>query len=184
MPECSRDIIAIDPGPTTCGVVRIGARGPAPEVRWAEKAMPTMQAIELARSTARSGQVVLAIECVQSYGSVIGRSVIETAEVIGRLTEAYWSAGNIAAPQITRVYRTTVKAHLLGSSRGKDSHVRKAIVERYGGEAQAKKGGALHGVVSHAWAALAVALVALDQLQDKHGSETATEAERASLEGV
>ena len=64
------------------------------------------------------------------------------------------------------VYREDVKLHLCGSPRAKDANIRQALIDRWGGKAEAvgtvKKPGPLYGVKSHAWSALAVAVTALE----------------------
>ena len=49
-----------------------------------------------------------------------------------------------------------VKGQICRDSRAKDSNVRQALIDRYGGPSTVKKGGVLHGVSKDVWAALAV----------------------------
>jgi hypothetical protein len=109
----------------------------------------------------------MAIEGIASYGMPVGAEVFQTCIWIGRFIER-WDKPH------TLVYRKDVKLHLCGSTRAKDSNVRQAIIDRYGGKANAignvKAKGPLYGVKSHAWSALAVAITA------EHINNTSTEA--------
>lgn len=105
----------------------------------------------------------LAIECIASYGMAVGKEVFDTCIWIGRLIQAY------EYPELVhRVYRKDVKLHLCGSSRAKDTNVRAALIDLFGGKEAAigrkAKPGPLYGVKSHAWSALAVGVYAAHQM--------------------
>jgi len=60
-----------------------------------------------------------------------------------------------------------VKLHLCGSARAKDTNIRQALIDRYGGSAAIGKKaapGPLYGVSKDVWSALAVAVTAADTL--------------------
>ena len=102
--------------------------------------------------------VPVAIEMVASYGMAVGKEVFETCVWIGRFLQ-------VAGEDRTRlVYRKDVKLHLCGSPRAKDANIRQALIDKWGGKAEAigtsKRPGPLYGVKSHAWPALAVAVTA------------------------
>ena len=105
----------------------------------------------------------VAIEMIASYGMAVGKEVFETCVWIGRFIEA---AGQ---DRVRLVYRKDVKLHLCGSPRAKDANIRQALIDKWGGKAVAvgnsKKPGPLYGVKSHAWAALGVAVTALETKQ-------------------
>lgn len=106
----------------------------------------------------------VAIEMIASYGMAVGKEVFETCLWIGRFVQA-------AGPERVRlVYRKDVKLHLCGTPRAKDPNVRQALIDRWGGKAEAigniKKPGPLYAVKSHAWAALGVAVTALETKPD------------------
>ena len=105
----------------------------------------------------------LAIEMIASYGMPVGREVFETCVWIGRFKQA-WHAPDA----VELVYRRDVKLHLCGSPKAKDANIRQALLDMFsrtgGGKTPqigtAKQPGPLHGVSSHAWAALGVAVTA------------------------
>lgn len=98
----------------------------------------------------------VAIEGVQSFGMPVGREVFETCIWIGRFIEA-------TPLDVTIVYRSEVKSHLCNSMKAKDPMIRQALLDRFGpGRQKAigkkKSPGPLHGISSHCWSALAVAV--------------------------
>lgn len=104
--------------------------------------------------------VVMAIEVMQSYMMNVGRDVFETCEWIGRFTQAW-------GRPYTRLKRTTIKAHLCGTVRAKDSNVRAALIDRFGPTKREAIGlkatpGPLYGVKKDIWSALAVAITYQD----------------------
>lgn len=108
----------------------------------------------------------MAVEMIASYGMSVGREVFETCVVIGQLLEA-WSRPH------TLVFRREVKLHLCGSPRAKDSNIRTALIDRYGGKEKAigRKAtpGVLFGISADCWSALAIAVT----FSETHPSERA-----------
>jgi hypothetical protein len=102
---------------------------------------------------------VLVIEQIEGMGMAVGREVFETVCWAGRFCEAWESH----AWPVVWVTRRAVKLHLCGTSRAKDTNVRQALLDRYGGKAATKKGGPLFGMKSHLWSALALAVTYREQ---------------------
>lgn len=102
----------------------------------------------------RSRGTVLAVEMIASYGMPVGSEVFETCVWIGRFIES-WGGEH------TFVYRRDVKLHLCNSSKAKDSNVRQALLDAWGGKARAlgskKSPGPLYHFAADMWSALAVA---------------------------
>jgi hypothetical protein len=102
---------------------------------------------------------VLAIERVQFYG-VGGNELRDTIEWVGRFD---------AECEAMLIPRKDVRLHLCDTTRCGDPQVRAAILDRFGGRKQAqgtaKSKGPLYGIAKHEWAALAVCIVAYDQLE-------------------
>lgn len=154
------DMLAIDPGTTHSGYVRA-------LVHPGETAYPRLQALESGVCAnaelfdlLQADHDLVAIEMIASYGMPVGAEVFETCLWIGRFMQV---AG---AGRVRLVYRKEVKSHLCGSQKAKDSNIRQALIDRWGGKAEAignvKKPGPLYGIKSHAWPALAVAVTALE----------------------
>ncbi|MFN8631166.1 MAG: hypothetical protein U0838_12880 [Chloroflexota bacterium] len=108
---------------------------------------------------------ILVCEFMSPRGLPTSREDMETIWWAGRFAQA-------AQPRESwRVTRDDVKLHLCGRrSKVTDANVRQALIDRYGGiggkaAAIGTKAapGPLHGVSTHAWAALAVGLTWLDR---------------------
>lgn len=142
-------LFAIDPGTTQSGwvVMRDGAVA----------ASGVSDNGELLQALQSSDADRLAIEMIASYGMAVGREVFETCVWIGRFTQAW------REPESVRlVYRQQVKLHLCGSLRAKDANIRQALLDKLGPAGTKKAPGPTYGVRSHAWAALGVAVTALE----------------------
>jgi hypothetical protein len=142
-------LLAIDPGTTHSGwVSMLGGQ---------VQASGYIENGELL-SVLDAHQGPVAIERFEARGMPIGDESVVTILWTGRFIEA---AGHNT---VRLVKRSEVKSYLCGSQRAKDPNVRQALIDRWGGKAEAigtvKKKGPLYGVKSHAWAALAVAIVA------------------------
>jgi hypothetical protein len=148
-------ILAIDPGTVISGWCVLGAAGVV--------ASGVADNGDLLVMVQQSSADRLAIEMIASYGMPVGREVFETCVWIGRYLQAW------AGPEaVELVYRKDVKMHLCGTPRAKDPNVRQALLDMFPATGGGKtpqigiqsKPGPLFGVVSHAWAALAVAVTA------------------------
>ena len=152
-------VYGIDPGLSASGFVTINT-----DLRRVTASIPAAPhpgvRDELAHARWEPVKILVAIEQLQFYGAGMGADTITTAEETGRYLEA------LGRPAI-RLSRPTIKAHLTGKANTKDAHVRAALLDRFGGEKAAKGSkaapGPLFGVSSHAWAALAVAVVAAER---------------------
>lgn len=103
----------------------------------------------------------LVIEQIESFGMPVGAETFETVFWSGRFAEAWERQG--FKHSWSRLGRKAVKLALCGTTRAKDPHIRQALIDRYGGPTCIKKGGALAGIKSHLWAALAVAVAYQEQ---------------------
>ena len=101
-----------------------------------------------------------AIEQIRGYGIPAGNETFDTCWWSGRFAQAF------GADRVTMLPRKTVSAYLCGQARGGDQFVRRALIDRWGGVEVGKnppKGHPLHGITSHVWSALAVAVTWYDQ---------------------
>jgi hypothetical protein len=149
-------VLAIDPGPAESGWVLLSV----------ETGLPTDHGIadngtliDSMRQDPHAGHIV--IEKVESFGMAVGAEVFETVYWSGQFAEAVYPC------HVHRLARRAVKLHLCGSMRAKDANIRQALLDRYGGHDAAigTKGhpGPLHGIKSHEWSALALAVTFADQ---------------------
>ncbi len=152
-------ILAIDPGTTQSGwaileghFVHESGVSPNDDV---------LQRIRTTGGYVQAGLVqpmTLAIERFEARGMPIGDDSVQTILWTGRFVQAWHS------PDAVRmVKRSEVKLRLCGTTRAKDPHVRQALIDQLGPPGTKKAPGVTYGVASHAWAALAVALVASGQ---------------------
>lgn len=145
-------IFGVDPGTTESGIC-LFHEGPS-KVTYA-KILSNKSLVDFLKT--RAGEIPLAIEMVASYGMPVGREVFETVRWIGRFQQAW------RYPDAVRlIYRRDVKLHLCGNARAKDANIRQALIDKLGPVGTKGAPGPLYGVKSHAWAALAVAVTALE----------------------
>lgn len=158
-------IFAIDPGTDKSALCRLWENG-----NLCTETLPNRQMLLFLRgSNFLENAPLLAVEMIASYGMPVGREVFETCLWIGRFIEAW--KGNYRL-----VYRRDVKMHICHSAKANDANIRQALIDRYGpGKEKAigKKSspGPLFGVHKDEWAALAVAVTAMETPQELHGHE-------------
>lgn len=105
-----------------------------------------------------SGAQFLAIEMVDSYGMPVGKEVFQTVLWTGRFQQS-WRDPNA----VRLIYRRDVTKYLLPPPKKQykfataDANIRAALISRLGEDGTVRA-----GVKSHAWAALAVAVTALE----------------------
>lgn len=142
-------ILALDPGTDATGWVHLSRDG----VIVSSGVAQNDDLLSVVKTASRID--VLAIEMIASYGMPVGSEIFETCVWIGRFKQA-WRAPN----EVQLVYRKDVKLYLCGTPRAKDPNVRQALLDLLGPQGTKKAPGPTHGVRSHAWAALGVAVTA------------------------
>jgi hypothetical protein len=153
-------VLAIDPGPVRSAYVIAGLDGVIHE-----SGKPSNETLlgDFRAGFAPMG-CTLVIEKVESFGMAVGAEVFETVYWSGRFAEA-------AHPlPVHRIGRKAVKLHLCQSMRAKDSNIRQALIDRYGGpDAIGRKAnpGPLYGIAGDQWSALAVAVTFADKLEEE-----------------
>lgn len=145
-------IIAIDPGPTVSAYVVLNDLHVEAAVRCDNDTALTALVL------AADGYDALVIEQIESYGMAVGREVFETVFWSGR----FWQAAE-GLTKCVRLPRRAVKLHHCGSARAKDTNIRQALIDRYGGSRKAAIGvkaspGPLYGVKNDCWQALALGI--------------------------
>ncbi len=151
-------ILAIDPGPGGSGWVELDMNRDGICV-----GLVGVDENSFVRGIIWRARSHVACEMIASYGMPVGADVFNTCVEIGRFEETT-ARGN--ACDFHRVFRRDVKLHLCGSPRAKDSNVRQALIDKFGGKEKAiglkANPGPLYSVKSHAWAALAVGVTWLE----------------------
>ena len=149
-------ILGIDPGPLSCGWA-IYSNG-----KVVNSGGMSMDAVIVMMDSFPGFGV--AIERVQAQ-SKVGNEIMWTCEVSSHLYQAALDRGH----EVHWIYRREVLAALNASGKGTmDSLVRARLMEAHGGataKGTKKAPGPLYGVSTHAWAALAVAWVAMQRIE-------------------
>lgn len=148
-------IYAVDPGPTTSGVVLYSVT--SRKVLMSDKALPNSDVLREVRALRSS--IAVAVERVQAQG-IAGNDIMRTCEWSARFAQAALDSGHV----LRWHYRREVCRHLDVSGGGKDAQVRARCIELHGGDRRTAQGvkaspGPLHGVSGHAWQALGLALL-------------------------
>lgn len=142
-------LLAIDPGTTHSGLVHFASGVPI-----------TAGVYENAEviDHLREWRGPVAIERFEARGMPMGDESVETVLWTGRFMQA---AG---MDRVRLIKRSAVKSHICGTQRASDANIRAALIDKFGGKAEAvgtiKRQGPLYRIKSHMWAALAVAVVA------------------------
>lgn len=146
-------VLAIDPGPETSGWVWF-VEGQLTGLNSGYMNDVIIDYVSRASHSTRRHPVV--VESVECYGMAVGKSVFQTCYTIGRIMQ-------VAGDRFVPMTRREVKLHLCNSARAKDTNIKQALLDRWGGKDVAlgnkKNPGPLYGVKSHAWSALALAVV-------------------------
>lgn len=146
-------ILAIDPGPERSAWLRYKPSLRRP-VDFGIEA--NFDILEELRCDWHAGTLV--VEQVESFGMAVGREVFETVFWAGRFVEAWETASR---RPFVLLPRRTVKLALCGSPRAKDSNIRQALIDRFGGSAAIGRKaapGPLYGIHRDVWSALAIAV--------------------------
>lgn len=150
-------IYAIDPGPEKSALCHCFAGG---QMVVTETLVNRDLLLFLRGANVLENAPLLAVEMIASYGMPVGREVFETCVWIGRFVEAWKGRYRL-------VYRREVKMHICESPKANDAAIRQALIDRFGpGKERAigtkKAPGPLFGIKKDEWAALGVALTALE----------------------
>jgi len=145
-------LLAIDPGNVESAWVLYDEENKNPTAYAKEENEVVLS--KLAKFNKQTDTLIL--EMIASYGMSVGQTVFDTCVWIGRFWQAW--EGNVEL-----VYRKDVKITLCHSMKAKDSNIRQAIIDRYGGSKEVAVGkksspGPLYGMSRDMWSAFAVAL--------------------------
>jgi len=159
-------VLSIDPGNKQSAFVMLGEGGLPVEIGLLSNDVVLNQLDYLFLCHPHS---MLVIEMIACYGMPVGHEVFDTCVWIGRFKERWIELGG----EVEFVYRKDVKMNLCHTMRAKDSNIRQALIDRYGGKGVAvgvkKSPGPLYGIKKDIWSALAVGLTYLDTRDGRVG---------------
>jgi hypothetical protein len=105
------------------------------------------------------------LEQIASYGMPVGAEVFETCVWTGRFIQQAEDM-KPRGGHIDRLPRKDVKLHICGQTKAKDSNIRQALIDRFGGKEKAigrkASKGPLYGIKADCWQALALAITWVD----------------------
>ncbi len=116
-----------------------------------------------------AGAELLVMETMEAHGMPVGESVFKTAIWIGRLIEVWGGPYEL-------IGNTKIRLHICHTARAKDPNIRAALIDRFGGSREAaigtkKKPGPLHGIKTHLWSALALAVTYADSIAENSDAD-------------
>lgn len=131
-------IFGIDPGPQESAFAVVSSFGDkAYEIVAADKIENDFLIAQLKNPTLILDQSQIAVESIQSYGFVVGKSVFETCYMIGRIIQVCLDK----SLQCNLYPRPEYARAIVGGQKVTDAMLRLALMNRFGGD---KKGEPLH----------------------------------------
>jgi len=97
----------------------------------------------------------VAIECIGTMSQGVGRTIFDTCIWMGMFIRDFQNQG--VTPEL--ILRSQIKSVITGKPGAKDGDVNRALREQIGEKGTKKNPGPLYGIRSHAWQALACAVV-------------------------
>ena len=161
-------VLGCDPGPTQSALVILGDRRVL--WHWIEPNQAILERLAYFGQCNRESKLddELVIEQIASFGKPVGAEVFETVFWSGRFAQTWRT---FAEKPFHRLKRHEVKSALCGSQLAKDPHIRRYLIDRFGGQSVAigRKGqkGPLYGIHGDCWAALSVAITWQDKVAQK-----------------
>jgi len=121
---------------------------------------------ELIYSTYYSSDVMI-YEEFASYGMPIGKTTMESIKWNGRFIQRATDGAREIDKEIKIVpmLRKDVKMNLCGTMKAKDSNIRQALIDRFGGIGTKKDKGFFYGVSADVWSAIAICVTYIDSIK-------------------
>lgn len=163
MSRADASVLAIDPGPLTSGVVLLRREAGAPGgfvIDYATAELESKATRRYVEDCMKDLSAAVAVESMMPYGARVGNETFDTLMFIGELKLLTRQLGREAR----LINRHGVKSHICLTTKANDADLRDALLLKFGATKKdaGKKGSPLHGVKSHAWAALALAVTFLE----------------------
>jgi len=125
-------IIGIDPGNVKSALVGIKT-DPVPSVPIYHLLL-NKEIEQIIEGLSQNGSYHVFIEMVANMGMVVGKSIFDTCRQVGKFEKTFEKALNI---EPILIYRKDVKMYLCNSTRAKDTNIRRALIELWGGDNKA-----------------------------------------------
>jgi hypothetical protein len=155
------NILGIDPGPVHSAFVVMEGE------RLVDKGWPLNEDLYEYLCEGRRFHMVQAMvnEWMQYRGMPMGSEVFETCGWIGRFEAQFIGDGDLS--RCHRITNEKIRSTICHDTRAKESYIRAALYEMYGGSRRAavgtkKEPGPLYGMKGHMWSALAVAITYME----------------------
>lgn len=165
-PPIGKPIIAIDPGSARSAWVTMQSIAIGGDKRVIKVEQFDLEPNEALEKRLRGGHftvdlVAAAAELPSPRGQMLTWQIVDTCVWFGDFRAVF------RGPTWVPVDRSDVKMHITGNPRAKDSNIRAALIERWGGKevAVGKKAspGPLYGMTKDMWQALAVGITYLER---------------------
>jgi len=152
-------VIAIDPGTTESGLViwdgetvLLSTKDDNERLLWRlQHSWPTFEKSDLV------------IEQIRSYGQTVGQEIFDTCVWCGRFEQAWLMSSGVKAEYIPRV---EIKKHICHRHIATDSHIRQALIDRFGPKPTKKKDNPVYGgykIANDEWQSWALAVTYIDK---------------------
>ncbi len=156
-------VIAIDPGTRESGVVIWDGS----EILFAIKESNHKLIYRVRNHWNNFNKCSLVIEQIRSYGQTVGQEIFDTCVWCGRFEEAWFSS---EGKETTYIPRVEVKKHICHRHIATDSHIRQALIDRFGPKPTKKKDNPVYGgykLAKDEWQAFALAVTYFDNEASK-----------------
>lgn len=152
-------VLAIDPGNELTGFVVVDKETRKP-IEFGK--IPNDELAEMMSSKSLEFDEFV-IERMESMGTLIGRTVLEACEWVGRFCQIAECLGL----KTNYVYRHEEKLHICGDPRAKDANIRRALIDRFAktanGKGTKKNPDFFAGFKADIWSAYCIVTVYLDR---------------------
>jgi hypothetical protein len=160
-------LLSVDPGPQFSAYSILDTHKSPPKIFQFQK-IENNSLLSLLKQRAALGTERLVVEQIKNFGMAMGDSTINTVLWSGRFVQIYENDFDL-------IPRKTICSIICQNPRAKDTNIRQAIIDRFGGKEKAignkKNPGPLHGVSGDVWSAIAIGIAYDELLREKDREE-------------
>lgn len=154
-----RTLYGIDPGTTQSALIVWTSDGRISQIIDDNEKIRTLLRRQMTPCEVQDFHVY--IEMIQCMGMAVGKETFQTVLWIGRFVEVLYDNAK-GHHYSTLIPRNNVKHAMCGSSKAKDANIAQSVRDKVGEKGSKRAPGPTHGVSSHGWQALAVAVTGLE----------------------